>query len=366
MKTLTEVFEALVNKMQQFDLYTMNPRDEVALALDELKDKIDEVEKRMVCVSKTQKDIYNTIREYTTSVDGEGEKKHITLQHHDVIQYGCYDIEASLDMSNDTCIVDNWYNLFEPNYEHLIGKTYIVTETIHDGIKGCIFKILDIEINVDNEVVVKSDIQDPSVFDLACLMWLNIDEVSEYEEPIAVGRIEYDFPQSVFTIANEDNTEIVCDVYEDDFNKLCSMGMIRFLLEEGDEERFSVKGNCSDYLLKSNEFISITKKREIDLTTVPIIKEPIPQTVSEEPRPLPKCVKINGKVFLYGSERYEVVINDNDLGMIELFDMTTEMETGDSYSMFVSDISFFEVASDEERQAVDAFFIKSQLELFPN
>ena len=91
-----------------------------------------------------------------------------------------------------------------------------------------------------------------------------------------------------------------------------------------------------------------------------------PQILSEEPRPLPKCVKINGKVFLYGSERYEVVINDNDLNMIELFDMTTEMETGDSYSIFVSDISFFEVASDEERQAVDAFFIKSQLELFPN
>ena len=269
MNTLKEVFEALVNKMQQFDLYTMNPHDEVALVLDELKDKIDEVEKRMLCVSKTQKDIYNTIREYTSSVDGGGDKKHITLQHHDVIQSGCYDIEYALNMSDDTCIVDNWHNLFEPkkevsDYEHLIGKTYIVGDTIHDGIKGCITKISEVDINVDNEVIVKTDIQDPSVIDLACLMWLNIDEVSEYEEP------------------------------------------------------------------------------------------------------LPMCVKINGKIFFYGSERYEVVVNDNDLNMIELFDITTEMETGDSYQIFVSDISYFEVASDEERQAVADFFIKSQLELFPN
>lgn len=167
-------------------------------------------------------------------------------------------------------------------------------------------------------------------------------------QPIAVGRIEYDFPQEVYTIANEDNTEIVCDVYEDDFNKLCSMGIIKFLLEEGDEERFSIKGNCSDYLLKSNEFIPIAKKRQIDLSKVPVVEEVVE-------KPLPNCVKINGKIFLYGSERYEVVVNDNDLGMIELFDITTEIETGDSYSIFVSDISYFEVACNEDRQRVREF-----------
>ncbi len=43
MKNVQEKFDALVDKMQLFDLYTMNPRDEVAIALDELKEAIQQI-----------------------------------------------------------------------------------------------------------------------------------------------------------------------------------------------------------------------------------------------------------------------------------------------------------------------------------
>lgn len=77
-----------------------------------------------------------------------------------------------------------------------------------------------------------------------------------------------------------------------------------------------------------------------------------------------KVYKLNGRLFLEGETRGEYdFIGDNldTMTATELFDMTEEMKSGISYSMYVSDVSFFELASVEEHLEVAKFleFIKN-------
>jgi uncharacterized protein YjaG (DUF416 family) len=70
MKNVKEKFEALVDKMQLFDLYTMNPRDEVALALDELKEAItqtEEIETKQISITVTK--YYSKTATFLVDVD---------------------------------------------------------------------------------------------------------------------------------------------------------------------------------------------------------------------------------------------------------------------------------------------------------
>jgi hypothetical protein len=72
----------------------------------------------------------------------------------------------------------------------------------------------------------------------------------------------------------------------------------------------------------------------------------------EEQLGLPNCVKINGTVYFVG-EQYE----SGEYGYLhELFDMTQEIATGDSYSIYVSTVSVFEQATDKEKAEVRDFF----------
>jgi hypothetical protein len=71
----------------------------------------------------------------------------------------------------------------------------------------------------------------------------------------------------------------------------------------------------------------------------------------EEQNGLPDCVKIAGTVYLVGGE-YE----SEDYGYLyELFDITQEIATGNSYSIYVSTTSIFEQATDEEKIEVRDF-----------
>jgi hypothetical protein len=73
----------------------------------------------------------------------------------------------------------------------------------------------------------------------------------------------------------------------------------------------------------------------------------------EEQTELPNCVKIKSKVYLVCETQYEA----DDIGKVfELMDITTEMKTGDSYSIYVSNWEVFEQATEEERIEVRDFF----------
>ena len=176
--------------------------NEVAIAIQKLENKIDEVEKRIECAVRSAKEVKNSISKYTQRVDDQ-ESFVMTVDSHDSIQNSSDDVIIALDLNEDMCIKDNWYNLF--------------TQL----------------------------------------------------QPIAVGKVEYEFPEEVYTIGNADNTEIIGDVYESDFTKLLDLGM---LICESDSA-FPNGGNKANYVVRKNEFIIVVKNRQIDLSKVPIKRE---------------------------------------------------------------------------------------------
>lgn len=194
-------FNELVETMKTWDLFQKG--DEVDVALTNLSNKIDEVEKRIDCAVRSAKEINQLISKYTNDVDNHL-PINMSVNDHDLIQNCSNDVDIALDMGDDMCIVDNWYYLFSPKEE---------------------------------------------------------------PKPIAVGKVEYDFPEEVYTIGNSDNTEIIGDVYESEFHVLLDLGII---VTENDNGFPIGKAN---YIVLDNKFISIVKKKQIDLSKVPIKRE---------------------------------------------------------------------------------------------
>ena len=195
-------FENLVETLERWDLFQSD--DEVGMALNSLKDKIDEVEKRIKCALRSSQEANDSISLYTQRVDNNETFK-MEVNDHDSILRGTNDVLIALDMKDTECIDNNWYELFKP-YKELT--------------------------------------------------------------PIAVGNIEYDFPEDVYTIGNADNTEIIGDVYESSFHELLDLGII---LCEGDDK--FPNGSMANYVVRNNEFIPMVKIKQIDLSKVPIKKE---------------------------------------------------------------------------------------------
>lgn len=177
--------------------------DDVDIALTMLSNKIDEVEKRMECAIRSAKEINETITKYTEEIDDELPIK-ISINDHDSIQNSSDDVRIALSLDDNMCVVDNWYNLFVVN-------------------------------------------QEPN--------------------PIAVGKVEYDFPEEVYTIGNADNTEIIGDVYESIFIQLLEG---KIILTENDK---GFLGGKTNYVIIHEQFIPLIKFHQIDLSKVPIKKE---------------------------------------------------------------------------------------------
>lgn len=73
---------------------------------------------------------------------------------------------------------------------------------------------------------------------------------------------------------------------------------------------------------------------------------------------VPPVYKIGGRLFLHGEERGEHDFVGDALHYqkaIELYDMTTEMKTGDSYTFYVSTVGYFEVACAKDATDVKIF-----------
>jgi hypothetical protein len=76
-----------------------------------------------------------------------------------------------------------------------------------------------------------------------------------------------------------------------------------------------------------------------------------PEAIALILRIAPTVYKIGGKLFLKGETKgkHDLIGDDMDyVPVTELFDMTTEMTTGDSYSFYVSTTEHFELATPEE------------------
>jgi len=89
-----------------------NYGQEVVIAMEKLEQKITEVEKRLVCIDETAKEIHKSISKYTERVD-KPEPFIMGVNDHDNIQRGSNDIMIACDLSDDEPIINNWYQLFE-------------------------------------------------------------------------------------------------------------------------------------------------------------------------------------------------------------------------------------------------------------
>jgi hypothetical protein len=199
-------FEALKSVLFDGNTFDTNGNDnwgEVDKLLTALGDKINEVEKMY-----SEEDMIAIVeKSRETGLTAEflllTEQFKMDVKHHDSILSGSRDVLIALDMEDTECIDNNWYDLFMENMEL---------------------------------------------------------------KPIAVRNIEYDFPQEVYTIGNADNTKIVADVYEDDYIKLCELGLI---ITESDEG--FPNGSVANSLVRSDDFIAVVKSKQIDLSKVPTI-----------------------------------------------------------------------------------------------
>jgi len=212
--------------------------NEVDLAIKNLEDKIDEVENRIECAVRSAKEINKTISKYTEEID-DGLPIKMSVSDHDVIQNCSDDVRIALDLNDNMSIVDNWYNLFQVKKE----------------------------------------------------------PIKQEVEPIAVGNIEYDFPEEVYTIGNADNTEIIGDVYESAFHEFLDLGIL--VLEDSDNFPFGK----TNYIVLDNKFISIVKKKQIDLSKVPIIKQEVFVSFESSWGTL-TCDKHGNVIEVIGDEEY--------------------------------------------------------------
>ena len=141
-------FNKLANVLERYDLTEFG--DELDMALKSLKDKIDEVEKRIECAERSAKEINDSISKYTKRVDDQ-ESFVMTVDSHDSIQNGSNDVLIALNFNEDMCIKDNWYNLFSTKVEPNISEGIISFESSW-GIITCAKDGVVLEVEGDEEI----------------------------------------------------------------------------------------------------------------------------------------------------------------------------------------------------------------------
>ena len=93
MKNLKGAFNDLVESMKRYDLYQVG--DEVGMELDNLSSIIDEVEKRIECVKRTNVDSHEIL--FTNQVKLE---ESIGYDNVEILQRSVNDINISMDLND--------------------------------------------------------------------------------------------------------------------------------------------------------------------------------------------------------------------------------------------------------------------------
>jgi len=104
----------LVELMNRYDLYQKD--DEVGDALNDLEKVITELEKRIECVTRCNKDIRGILSIYEDVVED-----------FELLERSINDIDIALDLNDNEPIENNWYELFKPKRTI---ETEVSTETI--------------------------------------------------------------------------------------------------------------------------------------------------------------------------------------------------------------------------------------------
>ena len=114
-------FNTLVETLKRWDLYQLG--DEVDMDLKSLEDKITELEKRMECVTRCNKEIDEVVFSFVDAFEDRGETEQtLTYGQFEVMLRGIHDIDIAMDLKETECIDNNWYGLFEEPKEEIEDK----------------------------------------------------------------------------------------------------------------------------------------------------------------------------------------------------------------------------------------------------
>jgi len=119
MKNLKGAFNDLVESMKRYDLYQKD--DEVDYELTNLSNIIDEVEKRMQCVTNTNKDIRTLVSKYEDVI------LYYSNNDFELLQRSVNDIDIAIDLNDAEPIENNWYGLFEDKFKPRSVSEYVAT-----------------------------------------------------------------------------------------------------------------------------------------------------------------------------------------------------------------------------------------------
>jgi hypothetical protein len=164
MTKLSKQFEVLVARMKDYELYHVN--DDIHHELTCLKDMIDEVEKRMFCIGKINKEIYDS-SQFTN----------------DEIKISSIDITIALDLNDDEPITENWYDLFSV-------RAFKVTSDIHNSVSNKIFDVLHISLNEKGERMGELNVRDPEDETRNLIVNLDLEGICLSEGEMQVAKYE--------------------------------------------------------------------------------------------------------------------------------------------------------------------------------
>jgi len=119
MKNLKGTFDNLVETLKRWDLYQKD--DEVDYELTNLSNIIDEVEKRMQCVTNTNKDIRTLVSKYEDAI------LYYSNNDFELLERSVNDIDIAIDLNDAEPIENNWYGLFEDKFKPRSVSEYVAT-----------------------------------------------------------------------------------------------------------------------------------------------------------------------------------------------------------------------------------------------
>jgi len=242
-------FNELVETIKTCDL-SLQKGDEVDVALTNLSNKIDEVEKRIECAVRSAKEANKAISKYTEDVDNH-QPINMSVNDHDSILRGSNDVTIALDMGDTECVDHDWYNLFSPKEEPkpIIKKEVFMTFYSSWGEIDCDKDGHVIEVRADDDDE-DNYLNDIAVFDLAeYYTFLNSKNITmgEADDILVIGfwkkdntyhEAEKDFRKEVF---GEEPPTMLCA----DSDKHKIVNNIISQLKEID-----VDGETMEYILK--------------------------------------------------------------------------------------------------------------------
>jgi len=112
-------FNNLVETLKTWDLYQVG--DEVDIAISELESTIAEVEKRMQCVTNTNKDIRTLVSKYEDAI------LYYSNNDFELLERSVNDIDIAIDLNDAEPIENNWYGLFEDKFKPRSVSEYVAT-----------------------------------------------------------------------------------------------------------------------------------------------------------------------------------------------------------------------------------------------